>query len=204
LFNFTFFVKLNYFFTERQKVFQIAKANKRREMSGFSQMCQEGEFECVICLEEIGKANQVTTPCGHKFCFQCISHSMFTVTKNTCPYCRTRLVANIPEEESGGEESDDEDVESESDPEEDRDSLGTADEIAKLCEDQGYSMADIIAIVTNRYDHENPRYAPHLCHALSDGLDEIIRIADEAAYKRCQNKLRERQQFASEDLRNIV
>lgn len=185
-------------------------------MSGFSQMCQEGEFECVICLEEIGKANQVTTPCGHKFCFQCISHSMFTVTKNTCPYCRTRLVANIPEEESGGEESDDdyeeesggeeedEDVESESDSEEDRDSLGTADEIAKLCQDQGYSMADVIAIVTNRYDHQNPRYAPHLCHALSDGLDEIIRIADEAAYKRCQNKLREQQHFASEDLRNIV
>ena len=28
--------------------------------------------ECVICFEEMGKTNSCVTPCGHKFCFNCM------------------------------------------------------------------------------------------------------------------------------------
>jgi len=49
------------------------------------------EFDCAICMEEINKNNNyAVTPCGHKFCFNCILQSIQTL--NTCPYCREVLI----------------------------------------------------------------------------------------------------------------
>jgi TM2 domain-containing membrane protein YozV len=52
-------------------------------------------IECGICLEKIDEYNNYAiTPCGHKFCFNCILQSIQTI--NTCPYCREILI-NIEE-----------------------------------------------------------------------------------------------------------
>lgn len=52
--------------------------------------------ECPICYEIIGEKNNCNTPCGHLFCFSCITKAL---SKNsTCPCCRENLVdQNIDE-----------------------------------------------------------------------------------------------------------
>lgn len=55
---------------------------------------------CPICYENIDvlqydndkikpKSNMTTTPCGHSFCYECLSKHL--EKKNTCPICRTKL-----------------------------------------------------------------------------------------------------------------
>ena len=44
---------------------------------------------CNICYEELGDKNTTTTPCGHKFCFQCIIEAL--QYNNNCPCCRETL-----------------------------------------------------------------------------------------------------------------
>lgn len=46
---------------------------------------------CSICLNTNNNNNNFAiTPCGHKFCFNCIIQSLQTIY--TCPYCRTILL----------------------------------------------------------------------------------------------------------------
>ena len=40
--------------------------------------------ECCICYEKIGDKNSSVTPCGHKFCFNCITSALSR--NNTCRY----------------------------------------------------------------------------------------------------------------------
>ena len=52
--------------------------------------------ECPICYEIIGEKNNCNTPCGHSFCFSCITKALSK--NNTCPCCRENLVdQNIDE-----------------------------------------------------------------------------------------------------------
>ena len=60
--------------------------------------------ECAICLEEIGNTNSCVTPCGHKFCFNCMVKAL--KQKDTCPMCRTALQEESDKESD--EESDEE------------------------------------------------------------------------------------------------
>ena len=46
--------------------------------------------ECPICYEIIGEKNNCNTPCGHSFCFSCITKALYK--NNTCPCCRENLV----------------------------------------------------------------------------------------------------------------
>lgn len=72
--------------------------------------------ECCICYETIGDKNNCVTPCGHKFCFVCLTKAL--TTNNTCPCCREVLVEaekdddseyeSESESESSGEDSHDE------------------------------------------------------------------------------------------------
>lgn len=59
-------------------------------------------LECVICFDEIGTKNNITTECGHKFHATCL---MKNVMKNGlgCPCCRTVM---MEEEESIGTSED--------------------------------------------------------------------------------------------------
>jgi ATP-dependent DNA helicase PIF1 len=48
------------------------------------------DFECCICMENISeKKNNCITPCGHKFCFVCISTNL--KKSNLCPICREKI-----------------------------------------------------------------------------------------------------------------
>jgi len=69
--------------------------------------------ECCICYETIGDKNNCVTPCGHKFCFVCLTKSL--ANNNTCPCCREVLV----EVEQDHESEYDSEAESESEDSED-------------------------------------------------------------------------------------
>tara|TARA_B100000035_G_scaffold67025_1_gene54788 strand:+ start:2213 stop:2731 length:519 start_codon:yes stop_codon:yes gene_type:complete len=51
---------------------------------------------CNICYENLKENNICITPCGHKFCFNCIITSL-TYNKK-CPCCRKLLKKNISSE----------------------------------------------------------------------------------------------------------
>lgn len=69
--------------------------------------------ECCICYETIGDKNNCVTPCGHKFCFVCLTKAL--TTNNTCPCCRQVLI-EAPEDYESEYESEAE-SETESDDE---------------------------------------------------------------------------------------
>lgn len=53
---------------------------------------------CPICLNNIiDSTNSAITPCGHKFCFNCIIESLQTIY--TCPICREILLINSENEQ---------------------------------------------------------------------------------------------------------
>lgn len=64
-------------------------------------MISESEnIECCICMDVINcSTNNCVTPCGHKFCFQCLAKAL--EQNNTCPCCRAVLIENNedPEDE---------------------------------------------------------------------------------------------------------
>jgi len=50
------------------------------------------KMECPICLEDLENKFVTTTPCGHKFCLQCI----FTMLEPICPMCRANIEKQMP------------------------------------------------------------------------------------------------------------
>lgn len=62
------------------------------------------QIECCICYETIGDKNNCVTPCGHKFCFVCLTKAL--VNNNTCPCCREVLVEQEDDDESEYETED--------------------------------------------------------------------------------------------------
>jgi hypothetical protein len=80
-------------------------------------------IECCICYEIIGEKNNCVTPCGHKFCFVCLTKAL--TNNNTCPCCREVLLEASEEDEDDESEweensnSDDEDDNSDQEDEED-------------------------------------------------------------------------------------
>jgi hypothetical protein len=75
-------------------------------MSLIQDFNSEEQIECAICFEEIGSSNNCVTPCGHKFCFNCIVKS--TRQNNSCPCCRGPLGEPIPDNEDDYEEGEEE------------------------------------------------------------------------------------------------
>ncbi|XP_029961907.1 E3 ubiquitin-protein ligase TRIM21-like [Salarias fasciatus] len=66
-------------------------------MSAASNLRSEDQFLCSICLEVF--TDPVSTPCGHNFCNECITHHWNTNNICDCPLCkklfRTRPELNI-------------------------------------------------------------------------------------------------------------
>tara|TARA_B100001175_G_C19296266_1_gene535974 strand:- start:129 stop:650 length:522 start_codon:yes stop_codon:yes gene_type:complete len=48
--------------------------------------------KCPICLDILKDTNLTITPCGHKFCFTCISEH--SCNSNDCPICRANIQTN--------------------------------------------------------------------------------------------------------------
>ena len=53
--------------------------------------------QCNICYEDIKSINNCVTPCGHSFCFGCISKCLSI--NNTCPCCRTEIAEKIEKDD---------------------------------------------------------------------------------------------------------
>jgi hypothetical protein len=79
-------------------------------------------IECCICFESIGEKNNCVTPCGHKFCFVCLTKAL--TNNNTCPCCREVLIEV--------EEDVEEDDESEYEPEDDESDGGSEEDENEL------------------------------------------------------------------------
>ena len=105
--------------------------------------------ECCICYETIGDKNNCVTPCGHKFCFVCLTKAL--TTNNTCPCCREVLVESPEEDDDESEyESELEESESESSGEDSHDENGVLPE--DLVNIQDISLEDITDNAEVMYD----------------------------------------------------
>jgi hypothetical protein len=149
--------------------------------------------ECVICYEEIGKTNNCVTPCGHAFCFKCLVTSM--TTKNTCPCCRSELFV-VPKEEED-EDDDNEDYESGSesgsDDDDDDDEMVPVEILVARLESRGFTMLDVVSMLSNNYSKTNPKYTAEYIMKLNNTYDEVI--------VEIENEDAEQIKFAEEDAR---
>ena len=154
--------------------------------------------ECCICYETIGDKNNCVTPCGHKFCFVCLTKSL--ANNNTCPCCRQVLVEVEQDDESEYEseaESDDE-SDSESEDSDDEDGIPPEDWVniqdvsleditdnaevmyAKLIQ-RGVTKTEIIQLLTSYYfglyhQYENAREIDDkIDHAFNHAFCDTVR-----------------------------
>lgn len=66
-----------------------------KQESSSVDVSEKSNSECSICLEIFeseGKKRCVVTPCGHIFCFECIS--IVILTSKNCPKCRKKVKLN--------------------------------------------------------------------------------------------------------------
>lgn len=149
--------------------------------------------ECCICFDEIGSKNNCTTPCGHQFCFVCMSKNL--AKNNTCPCCRAVLM-ELPEEEDESEYSDSE-SESDSDGDEDDDfdfpEDVNLDQITDKFMAKGYGPIDLMVMIVGRIKEKNNKYNPETVKKMYTDLNEIVDDFD--------NQKDEIKLFAAEDVR---
>jgi hypothetical protein len=146
--------------------------------------------ECVICYEVIGKRNNCVTPCGHAFCFNCLVSAM--TRKNTCPCCRSELFA-LPSEDdldSDGDYESDEDYDSDEDYE---DELIPVELIADRLEKNGFTMLDVVSMLTNNYSKTNPTYTVDFISKMNSKYESLL--------EEIENEFDEQKKFAAEDIR---
>jgi hypothetical protein len=164
------------------------------------------EIKCTICFEKIGEKNNTTTPCGHIFCFECITRSM--QTNNTCPYCRAVLIELKEDKNDEGEDDDDyESYEEDSDNEEDDESniddydqeCGDLEKIILLFEDKGYDLKDAMTLLLNRKSKTDTKYTNEYIKKLEDDFELICDSIDEEYFAMKE----EQENFAKEDIRSI-
>ena len=148
--------------------------------------------ECAICLEEIGNTNSCVTPCGHKFCFNCMVKAL--KQKDTCPMCRTAL-----QEESDKESDEESDEESTYLGDEfwnmrmrdfgginfgelqnitANSSIATPNILKEKIIEKGYTMEDMFVLYTRRIDRLNPRYTQRFIKNLEFDVQSIIQSTD--------------------------
>lgn len=92
-------------------------------------------IECCICFEVIGEKNNCVTPCGHKFCFVCLTKALST--NNTCPCCRQVLIEleddhEVQESEYESEYSDEDEYSDEGENSDDEDDDFTFRDMGEL------------------------------------------------------------------------
>jgi len=155
-------------------------------MSSFTE-----EKECCICFETIGAKNNCTTPCGHSFCFVCMTKSL--AQNNTCPCCREVLmqVTEAPDDESEYDDDDDEDYDDENTDQEEEEEEGNVEEITERFLKEGYTAVDIMSLLTGRYTKRDPKYTDDYINKMVERFNDICDEVD--------NELEEQKMFALED-----
>ena len=140
------------------------------------------EKECCICFETIGCKNNCVTPCGHSFCFNCVTRAL--TQNNTCPICRTVLIEVVEEEEEDSDyDSDEEEEDSDGEEEEEEQDDCGIDEITLRFLKLGYKTIDVMSMLTGRYKRSDPKntkeYIQKMIHDFEDILDKVDGEEDE-------------------------
>jgi len=149
----------------------------------------EEEKECCICYECIGTKNNCITPCGHSFCFSCVT--MALTRNNSCPICRTVLIETPAVEEDADSEDDsdygdeDSDVDSEGDSEgENEEDDEGIEEITERFLKLGYTAMDIMSLMTGRYKRSDPKNTKEYIKKMIAEFEKIIDEVDKEEEER--------------------
>ena len=159
--------------------------------------------QCAICLEEIQKTNNCTTPCGHHFCLQCLFQSLQSNT--SCPMCRNELipdsVINQEEEDDddGNYEDDDDDDDGESleyNSDDEPDTRVNIDSVLTAFESRGYGLKDALMLLISGSMTYDSRYSREYRNQIEDDFEEI--------FAEIVNQKRELSEMEAEDRRPTV
>lgn len=146
-------------------------------MSNFT---NNNEQECCICFEIIGIKNNCVTPCGHSFCFQCMSKSL--AQNNTCPMCRSILMEiddDISEDIDGESDFNDDDEDDEEDDEDDDyNNDENIDEINERFLKAGYNSIDVMSMLTGRFKRSDPKNTKTYIDEMYETFDKIVNEVD--------------------------
>jgi hypothetical protein len=153
--------------------------------------------ECPICYEMIKNVNFVVTKCNHKFCMPCLL-KVFQ-QNNTCPCCRSELIADSQyrklhyeeeEEEEGIEAEIDNFVNNMFSEEMDLNNLNdneprynegpqaTNNQIMEAFENEGYALLDAVMLLTERYAIEENKNTNAYYYKVQYGFDNIVNSLD--------------------------
>ena len=142
---------------------------------------QVEEKECCICFEAIGSKNNCVTPCGHSFCFNCVTRAL--TNNNTCPMCRTVLIEVVEEEDEDSDYDSDEEEDDDSDDEDDEEDDGGIEEITSRFLKLGYNTMDVMSMLTGRYKRSDPKntkeHIQKMIRDFEDIVDEVDKEEDE-------------------------
>ena len=150
--------------------------------------------ECPICYEVVDVTkNNATTPCGHTFCFSCISQAL--VHNNECPCCRGTLQEEVWEDVE--EEDEDEDGEEGEEEEGESENEQHVEIISQRFAALGYTMSDLITLLINRPSRLNPdRATQEFIEKMEQDFDTIVDDGDK--------ELQESALFEEEDMRSAT
>ena len=146
--------------------------------------CVNGE--CPICFNTITNTNNCTTPCGHVFCFQCITKAMISNTQ--CPCCRQELLETKEnDEEDIGEESSEEEYDEDEDEYDDDDddlsidlkTVGSIETIAERFTKMGHTIIDALMLTVNRSSLTNSKYNDDYLTKLNDDFETMLMELDD-------------------------
>jgi len=133
--------------------------------------------ECPICYDVVDVTkNNATTPCGHTFCFSCISQAL--IHNNECPCCRGTLQEEVweelDEEQDDDEDDDEEDDENEAEEEEEenQEHLQHVEVISRRFAALGYTMTDVISMFISRPSRLN------LARGSEEFIDKMVQDFD--------------------------
>jgi hypothetical protein len=78
-----------------KRIWKVRKAKRDEELVTVKKelqtiKVQAEQTNCQVCMEELGKIDNCTTKCGHKFCSSCLIK--WVMKKNSCPVCRSYLI----------------------------------------------------------------------------------------------------------------
>ena len=131
--------------------------------------------DCPICLDSINLTNSTITPCGHRFCFQCIfkSTNKKAASFNKCPCCRAVLDESMEEEDEDDDEEDEDDDEYDEEFEKNDLSMYDMDEILERFVKKGYTFKDALIISTGNTDNIK-NYTEEYIEKISNDFNTII------------------------------
>jgi hypothetical protein len=161
--------------------------------------------DCCICFEFISsKTNNCTTPCGHQFCFKCMAKTL--ARSNACPCCRAPLQEEEDEDDEIDLDDESDDDDDDYDEDDDADVDGELETVVKMFTLKGYTINDVLAMLTGRTSKIDTKYTKEYIDQLDTDLDDICHAADSIAViakavKESARERAERAMFELEDRR---